>query len=84
MYMLTVVEGNKIVNYSYGTLKMAKAEKEVHLRNKNYTCVIWNKAFPSGIETLKNMFKLHILGKLNFIEVMELNDKIESMENGLV
>lgn len=75
-----ITKENKIEAFNWRSLKEARNEKRIH-ENRGEPCFIVNKAFPDGADDILKMFRK--IDSLNFLEIMDMNDKIEKIEGGL-
>ena len=80
MYILIWFENNKIKKCDCVSLLNAKNTKATIEKRGSLVC-IFNKTFLHGIEEIKNMM---VKSKDNFMLTMELLDKIENIEGGLL
>lgn len=75
-----ITKEDKIEAFNWRNLKEAQNEKRIHESRGEY-CFIMNKAFPDGAEDILRLWRK--LDQLNFMDHMDLQDKIEKIEAGL-
>ncbi|MGL4949276.1 MAG: hypothetical protein ACRC5M_02755 [Anaeroplasmataceae bacterium] len=82
MYYITK-DSNEIQAWNSNNLKSIKHEKAIIERNSG-TAVIFNKTYSKGIDKILECFDKLIKNELGFFEIIDMNDKIENIESGLI
>lgn len=78
VYWLT--RANDIEAFNWRNLKEAQNEKRIH-QGRGEPCFIVSKAFPEGAEDILRLWRK--FDQLNFMEHIDLIEKIEKIEGGL-